>query len=387
QHRADAFERKLHRDVERLLGELKTEKVDGVIVDLRNNGGGSLAEATDLTGLFIDKGPVVQVRNAAGQVEQEEDPHPGMAWDGPLAVLVNRASASASEIFAAAIQDYGRGVIIGEPTFGKGTVQNLVDLDELAHNEKPEYGEVKMTIAQFFRINGGSTQLRGVTPDISFPLSVDASEFGESSYDNALPWTSIAPARYQTIADLKPIVPMLEERHTTRVAANTEWQTFAAEIADARAVRSEKIVSLNENARRKERDEQEAKRKARELADTATPQADPGSKTREKIMQDTKIGSVQPKGDASRGTPAEGAVSDAIAGGDEVAPSRDDGLQPDERGIQSDIKREQAAKEKRDVVLDEAAHILADEIALVRTDTKLAARVLPRGFVVPTEVD
>jgi carboxyl-terminal processing protease len=249
-----------------------------------------------------------------------------------------------------------------------------------------------MTIAQFFRINGGSTQLRGVTPDISFPLSVDASEFGESSYDNALPWTSIAPAHYQTIADLKPIVPMLEERHTSRVASNTEWQNFSSDIADARAVRSEKTVSLNEQARRKERDEQEAKRKAREVADTAAvPAADPATKTREKIMQDTKAGSQQAKadakGDASRGETPAGSVTDtAIADGDQP-PSQDDGLQPDERGIQSDIKRAQAAKEKRAVVLDEAAHILADEIALIRTDTKLAARVLPRGFVVPTEVD
>jgi len=375
--RGDSDYKSATRDVERLLGELKHDKVDGVIVDLRNNGGGSLAEATDLTGLFIDKGPVVQVRNAAGQVEEEEDPHPGMAWDGPLAVLVNRASASASEIFAAAIQDYGRGVIIGEPTFGKGTVQNLVDLDELAHNEKPEYGEVKMTIAQFFRINGGSTQLRGVTPDISFPLTVDAGDFGESSYDNALPWTSIAPAHYQAVADLKPIVPMLSERHTARVANNVEWQNFAAEIADARAVRAEKNVSLNEQARRKERDDQEAKRKTRDESTAhATPESDPAAKTQQKIMQDTKQ-------NARNDAPKAGA--DALAKGDE-APS-DDGLQPDERGIQSDLKREQAAKEKRDVVLDETAHILADEIALIRSDTKLASRVLPRGVVIPTEVD
>jgi carboxyl-terminal processing protease len=368
--RGDADYKSATRDVEKLLGELKQQKVDGVIVDLRNNGGGSLAEATDLTGLFIDKGPVVQVRSASGQVEEEEDPHPGMAWDGPLAVLVNRASASASEIFAAAIQDYGRGVIIGEPTFGKGTVQNLVDLDELAHNEKPEYGEVKMTIAQFFRINGGSTQLRGVTPDISFPLTVDATEFGESSYDNALPWTSIAPAKYQPVADLKPIVPMLVERHDTRTAQNTEWQNFAAEIADARALRSEKTVSLNEQARRKQRDDEEAKRKARETA-SATPETDPARKTQQKIMQDTKNGTpAKPNGNALANT------SDS-----------DDGLQPDERDIQSDLKREQAAKEKRDVVLDEAAHVLADEISLIRTDTKLAARVLPRGVVIPTEVD
>jgi carboxyl-terminal processing protease len=375
--RGDADYKSATRDVEKLLGELKKEKVDGVIVDLRNNGGGSLAEATDLTGLFIDKGPVVQVRNASGQVEEEEDPHPGMAWDGPLAVLVNRASASASEIFAAAIQDYGRGVIIGEPTFGKGTVQNLVDLDELARNEKPTYGEVKMTIAQFFRINGGSTQLRGVTPDISFPLTVDATEFGESSYDNSLPWTSISPAHYQAVADLKPIVPMLAERHTARVANNTEWQAFAAEIADAREVRSEKTVSLNEQVRRKERDEQEAKRKARETA-SATPASDPASKTQQKIMQDTK-------GEAARGSPPSG-NSPAIADDGSVA-TQDDGLQPDERGIETDIKREQAAKEKRDVVLDETAHILADEISLIRTDTKLASRVLPRGVVMPADVD
>jgi carboxyl-terminal processing protease len=372
--RGDADYKSATRDVEKLLGELKKDKVDGVIVDLRNNGGGSLAEATDLTGLFIDKGPVVQVRNATGQVEEEEDPHPGMAWDGPLAVLVNRASASASEIFAAAIQDYGRGVIIGEPTFGKGTVQNLVDLDEVAHNEKPEYGEVKMTIAQFFRVNGGSTQLRGVTPDISFPLTVDATEFGESSYDNALPWTSIAPAKYQPAADLKPIVPMLVERHDARVKTNLEWQNFAAEIADARATRAEKIVSLNENARRKQRDEEEAKRKSRENA-SATPSADPAGKTQQKIMQDSKTGN--PK--------ATTAQPSTLA--DNGGASDDDGLQPDERGIQTDIKREQAAKDKRDVVLDEAAHVLADEIALIRTDTKLASRVLPRGVVMPAEVD
>ncbi len=372
--RGDADYKSATRDVEKLLGELKKEKVDGVIVDLRNNGGGSLAEATDLTGLFIDKGPVVQVRNATGQVEEEEDPHPGMAWNGPLAVLVNRASASASEIFAAAIQDYGRGVIIGEPTFGKGTVQNLVDLDEVAHNEKPEYGEVKMTIAQFFRVNGGSTQLRGVTPDISFPLTVDATEFGESSYDNALPWTSIAPAHYQPVADLKPIVPMLAERHDARIKTNVEWQNFAEEIADARATRAEKTVSLNEEARKKQRDEEEAKRKARESA-SATPSADPANKTQQKIMQDTKNGNVKATTQQPNATVDNGGASD------------DDGLQPDERGIQTDIKREQAAKDKRDVVLDEAAHILADEISLIRTDTKLASRVLPRGVVMPAEVD
>ena len=390
--RGDADYKSATRDVERLLGELRQDKVDGVIVDLRNNGGGSLAEATDLTGLFIDQGPVVQVRNAAGQVEAEADTRAGMAWDGPLAVLVNRASASASEIFAAAIQDYGRGVVIGEPTFGKGTVQNLVDLDEMAHNEKPEFGEVKMTIAQFFRIDGGSTQLRGVTPDISFPLTVDAGDFGESSYDNALPWTSIAPAKYQPVANLKPVLPTLLERHADRTANDVEWQNLKAELAELRDLRNEKVVSLNEQVRRKQRDEQETRRKARDLASGhATPDADPAAKTREKISADAK--------DSASGKHDETSIAkaDAITGADKAGPDaadeakdlalRDDGLQADERSIANEIKREEKQKERRDVVLDEAAHILADEIGLVRADTKLAAQVLPQGAIVPTEVN
>lgn len=374
--RGDPNYKSATRDVEKLLGELKQDKVDGVIVDLRNNGGGSLAEATDLTGLFIDKGPVVQVKNAGGQIEAEEDTTPGMAWDGPLAVLVNRASASASEIFAAAIQDYGRGLIIGEPTFGKGTVQNLVDLDDVAHNEKPAFGEVKMTIAQFFRVNGGSTQLRGVTPDISFPLTVDAKDFGESSYDNALPWTSIAPAKYAPVADLKPVVPMLIERHDARSAKNIEWKNFEADLADMRKLRDEKTVSLNEQVRRNERDEQEARRKARdEQAGHATPDTDPASKTVQKI-NDAAGDPLQTKKDVAKDDKASDSGN-----------LQDDGLQPDERSLSADLKREKEAKEKRDVVLDEAAHILADEIDMIHSDTKLAARVLPYGLVPPLQVD
>ncbi|HEX7770212.1 MAG TPA: carboxy terminal-processing peptidase, partial [Dokdonella sp.] len=374
--RGDANYKSATRDAARLLGELRAEKVDGVIVDLRNNGGGSLAEATDLTGLFIDQGPVVQVRNAAGQVEAESDHEPGMAWDGPLAVLVNRSSASASEIFAAAIQDYGRGIVVGEPTFGKGTVQNLVDLDDVARNEKPVYGEVKMTIAQFFRIDGGSTQLRGVTPDISFPLTVDAADFGESSYDNALPWSSIAPARYRPVADLKPIIPMLVSRHEERTRDNVEWKNLEADLAELRKLRSETTVSLNEEVRRKERDAQEARRKARDLAaaGSATPDTDPATRTREKINAeaDRRLGKTEAE--------SAGQVPDADT-------LRDDGLQPDERSISTEIAREEKAKDRRDVVLEETAHILADEIGLIRSDTKLAAQVLPRGVVVPTEVD
>ncbi|MEO6688882.1 MAG: carboxy terminal-processing peptidase, partial [Dokdonella sp.] len=393
--RGDRDYKSATRDVEKLLVGLKQEKVDGVIVDLRNNGGGSLAEATDLTGLFIDKGPVVQVRNANGQVETNDDTTAGMAWDGPLAVLVNRASASASEIFAAAIQDYGRGVIIGEPTFGKGTVQNLVDLDDVAHSEKPVFGEVKMTIAQFFRINGGSTQLRGVTPDISFPLTVDAKDFGESSYDNSLPWTSIASAKYQAVADLKPVVPMLLERHEQRTAKSTEWKDFEADLADLRKLRDEKTVSLNEQVRRKERDEQETKRKARELAaGTATPALDPSKKTVEKVTADVKDEASGKKttSEATKATMAVAAAdpkndADATKAVKDLAAAQDDGLQPDERSVANDLKREKEEKNKRDVVLDEAAHVLADEVGIIRTDTKLAQVVLPHGAIVQTETN
>ena len=385
--RGDKSYKSATRDVEKLLGELKLDKVDGVIVDLRNNGGGSLAEATDLTGLFIDKGPVVQVKNAGGQIEAEDDTQAGMAWDGPLAVLVNRSSASASEIFAAAIQDYGRGVIIGEPTFGKGTVQNLVDLDDVAHNEKPTFGEVKMTIAQFFRINGGSTQLRGVTPDISFPLTVDAKDFGESSYDNALPWTSIAPAKFQPVAQLTPLVPMLVERHQARVATNAEWANFEADLADMRKLREEKTVSLNEQVRRKERDDQEARRKSRELASaSATPPVDPATRTTQKVVDDA-MDRASGKTDQTSTSQTRKDLAKTASGSGKEAVAQDDGLQADERSITSDLKREQAAKDKRDVILDEAAHILADEIGLIRADTKLAAQVLPRGVIAPTEVN
>jgi len=332
--RGDKDYKSATRDVAKLLGELKQDKVDGVLVDLRNNGGGSLTEATELTGLFIDKGPVVQVRNAQGHVEADSDTQAGMAWDGPLAVLVNRGSASASEIFAAAIQDYGRGVIIGEPTFGKGTVQNLVDLDEVTQQEKPVYGELKMTMAQFFRINGGTTQLRGVTPDITYPDTGDGTEFGESAFPNALPWNSIAPADYARLGDLKSLIPLLATRHEQRAEKDADWQLLVDERREVRKLREQKTVSLNEASRRAERDAQEARRKTREAA-----------------------------------------LRQAAGGGDPAV--TDDGLQSDERSVKSDVAREKELKDRRDVALQEAAHILADEIALIRSDTKLAAQVLP----------
>ncbi|WP_082306555.1 carboxy terminal-processing peptidase [Mizugakiibacter sediminis] len=347
------------RDVARLLDELKQAKVDGVIVDLRNNGGGSLDEATRLTGLFIDKGPVVQRRAANGRIVEDDDTDPGMAWSGPLAVLVNRGSASASEIFAAAIQDYGRGLVIGEPTFGKGTVQNLANLDEMMGNEKPEYGELKMTTEEFFRIDGGSTQLRGVTPDIVFPKTVDAGDFGESSYDNALPWTQIAPAQYRKVADLSPLVPLLKQRHDARVARDPEWKLYLDELAAAQRAHDQTRVSLVYDVRERERKQTEAEQAA--------------FKAREKALQQASAGaagkSAAPAGVATAAKPASGS-SDALV-------RIDDGLQPGERSLKTELAEEKAAEDARDVLLQEAAHILADEVDLVHADTRLAARVLP----------
>ena len=175
------------RDVRKILKDLKQDKIDGVVIDLRDNSGGSLTEATELTGLFIPSGPVVQVKDSTGSVEIERDMDPEQVYSGPLAVLVNRNSASASEIFAGAIQDYGRGLIVGEPTYGKGTVQTLIDLDRFVRSGGKKLGRLRLTMAQFFRVNGGSTQFRGVVPDIIYPTVSDSDDEGERSHDNALP--------------------------------------------------------------------------------------------------------------------------------------------------------------------------------------------------------
>ncbi len=332
------------RDVAKLIGELKAAGVQGIIMDLRNNGGGSLAEADSMTGLFIDKGPVVQVRDAKGHVEVQGDDNPGMAWSGPLAVLVNRGSASASEIFTAAIQDYHRGLIVGEPTFGKGTVQNLVDLDRFGSNPdggKPQFGELKMTIAEFFRINGGSTQLKGVTPDIEYPRSGDDKEFGESTYDNALPWTQIAPASYQPVANLDAYLPQLQQDHLARVAKSPAWKLMLDELAQYKSMRDKTAVSLNFATREAERKQQDA--------------IQAGFRARQKAIDG----------------------SDAYLKDEDS--SLDDGLDASERSLKSELKQEKDAKKAKDVYLDETAHILFDADGLIQASPTLAAQVLPYG--------
>jgi carboxyl-terminal processing protease len=255
------------RDVRRLIKEMKAEGIEGLLIDLRDNGGGSLLEATTLTGLFIDEGPVVQVRNSSGRISTEEDTDPGMAWDGPMAVLVNRYSASASEIFAAAIQDYGRGLIIGETTFGKGTVQNLVDLDDYAPSgENGKMGQLKITMAQFFRVDGGSTQNRGVEPDIKFPSAGDPEDYGERSLDNALPWTSIPSADFKREGEMGQMMAVADFRYQGRIADNQEFGWLLSDVEEFNQNKDKKEISLLESARREELDKDKAKREARKAA-------------------------------------------------------------------------------------------------------------------------
>ena len=251
------------RDVRKLIAELEEEGVQGIVIDLRNNGGGSLLEATTLTGLFIDKGPIVQVRSSEGRISLEKDVEPGMVWDGPLAVLVNRYSASASEIFAAAIQDYGRGLVVGEPTFGKGTVQSLLDLADYAPSDTPGLGQLKITMAQFFRVNGSSTQRRGVAPDIRFPSAGNPEDYGERSYDKALPWTSIEPARFDPSGDLSRMVAVANSRYQARIVEDQEFSWLLSDIEDYMLHSKEKKVSLLESVGRQKMAEGETRRAER----------------------------------------------------------------------------------------------------------------------------
>ncbi|MFW5816181.1 MAG: carboxy terminal-processing peptidase [Wenzhouxiangella sp.] len=310
------------RDVRRLINELAEQDIDGLVIDLRGNGGGALVEATTMTGLFIDEGPVVQVRDSRGRVSLEQDREPGMAWDGPLAVLVDRRSASASEIFAGAIQDYGRGVILGESTFGKGTVQNLIDLDDPSRTENSRLGQIKLTMAQFYRVAGASTQARGVVPDIALPTAGDPEDFGESALDFALPWGEIDPADYRPMADLSGLIELAEERHNERLAEDDELKDLLEEIAEWEETSDRITISLNEETRRQQMKESE-ERRSRRFSQSRSPH------------------------DAVEGPDAEAAESEDDAG--------DEGSDPD-------------------LYLVESARILSDLIELDRETDLLAHR-------------
>ncbi|OAK58899.1 peptidase S41 [Pseudomonas putida] len=243
------------RDVKKLLTELQKEKVDGVVIDLRNNGGGSLQEATELTSLFIEKGPTVLVRNSDGRVDVLEDENPGAFYKGPLALLVNRLSASASEIFAGAMQDYHRALIIGGQTFGKGTVQTIQPLN---------HGELKLTLAKFYRVSGQSTQHQGVLPDIDYPSIIDTKEIGESALPEAMPWDTIRPVVKPAADPFKPFLAQLKAQHEARSDKDAEFTYIRDRLALTQKLMNEKTVSLNEQDRRARHDEIEAKQLALE---------------------------------------------------------------------------------------------------------------------------
>lgn len=327
------------RDVDRILRGFRSEGLDGVVIDLRSNGGGSLTEAVELTGLFIEGGPVVQVRQSGGRVSVESDSSRDVAWTGPMAVLINRSSASASEIFAGAIQDYGRGLVIGETTFGKGTVQNLADLDRWPGRQTEPLGRVKLTVAQFFLPGGASTQNRGVVPDLSFPVSVDASEYGESTYENAIPWTRIAAVPHARYGQFDSLVPRLQARHEARVATDVEWTWWFEDVNEARAEREKKYISLNLQERRAERERLQTRRQERQV-------------------RRAELGlALDPLADTSA----------------------DDGLSASERDVVAEAKRQKDAEKAPDPQLRETAAILADATRLLHADPGLAGEVLPQA--------
>ncbi len=270
------------RDVRLILDTLKKEKVDAVVLDLRQNGGGSLQEAIELTGLFIDKGPVVQVRDTRNRVQVDSDEVAGVAWDGAFGVLINRFSASASEIFAGAIQDYGRGVILGSQSYGKGTVQSAIEMsrfisptsklllkakgemkDPDTPNGAPEFGQINITMGKFYRVTGSSTQHKGVSPDISFPTQFTAEKFGESSEPAALPWDQIKPTNFNRVADLASVTKKLNDIHEVRMKKSPEYKYLMEDIEEFKKFDNVEEISLSEVELKKERDAVRLKNRAR----------------------------------------------------------------------------------------------------------------------------
>jgi carboxyl-terminal processing protease len=274
------------RDVKLLIDTLKDkDKVDAIVMDLRANGGGSLLEAINLTGLFIDQGPVVQVKDVKGELEVDRDENPGVAWSGPFGVLVDRATASASEIFAGAIQDYGRGIIIGTQTYGKGTVQQPIDLNKLVNpsilerlssiarknipgpgkktarsgNEALQLGQINLTIGKFYRVNGSSTQHKGVVPDITLPSFYPMDKVGEDTEASALPWDEVQKSDFTALASLSEVRAELLKLHEARMEKSLDYKILVQDIADMKKRNQETSVTLSENKLKAERDSLEVK--------------------------------------------------------------------------------------------------------------------------------
>jgi carboxyl-terminal processing protease len=347
------------RDVQRLIEGLRCEAVeasdaedeapcepvDGIVIDLRNNGGGSLQEANALTGLFIEAGPTVQIRSASGRVDLFNDEDGQVAWEGPLAVLVNRLSASASEIFAGAIQDYQRGLVLGGQTFGKGTVQTLIPLNR---------GQLKMTQAKFYRVSGQSTQHQGVIPDIEYPEVYDRDEIGESTLDDALPWDVIRPTRYRRGPNLAPLLALLEDRHETRVETDPDFAYLEAMVERARARSARNRLSLNEVQRRLEREEDETLRLAIE------------NRRREAkgLPVVASLEALEKDEDGAMEGSEEDSTEDATI---KAASALVEDLESDAASDVALPEEEENDEEDRDALLAEGAEILVDYLSLRQT--------------------
>ena len=310
------------RDVKKILEELNEQDVAAVVLDLRNNGGGSLTEAANLSGLFV--GPmnhIVQVKDNNNRISHVRSNHQAIVWDKPVVVMVNRVSASASEIFAAVMQDYGRGIVVGDDTWGKGTVQTLTNLSDFINKDlvaDPEVGALKWTIQMFFRVNGSSTQSKGVEPDIHFPSLFNHEEFGESSYPNALPWTQIEPVRHRQFKNMEPILKGVKKRHAERTGESEAWQLLVDEVGYSAKLSERKEVSLNYETRLQERKDMEAQRQQFDERRKALGQSDVG------IFR------------------------------------LDDGLSFGEGNLQEELENEKKRKENIDTPTREAANIAAD---------------------------
>lgn len=336
--RGDKNYRSTTRDVKRLIDELVAAGVEGLVIDLRDNGGGSLQEANQLTGLFIEYGPTVQIRSAESRVWRDGKRRRSNYYEGPLAVMINRLSASASEIFAGAIQDYGRGIVVGEQSFGKGTVQSLVPLQE---------GQLKITESKFYRISGGSTQHKGVLPDIDYPSVFDPAQIGESALDNALSWDQISPARFNRYQDYNTILPGLMARHQQRAANDPDYRYLEDQVEMAREARKVSALPLQESGRLAMRDEQEAKA----LAIENRRRSAKGLATLESL--------------ASANEDAE----------DAMTPSEQATITPAPSSESPEDTREEATA---DVLLLETGRILVDSVAM-RPDTSIALRAQNHG--------
>ena len=324
------------RDVRRLIDELKAEGVDGLVIDLRDNGGGSLQEADSLTGLFIKSGPTVQVKSARRRANVYADTDDSVAWDGPLAVVVNRLSASASEIFAGAIQDYERGLIIGSQTFGKGTVQTLIPLNR---------GQLKITAAKFYRVSGQSTQHQGIIPDIAFPEVYDSERIGESSLDDAMPWDVIKPAIYPHGDEIQPVLAGLRTKHSQRAATDPDFRYMRALSDRSRELAARTHLSLNEANRRAEKDADDAWRLALEN-ELRAAKGEPQLASLDDLLDDGEPEAAE--ADDSSETEVE------LADTDEAAATTDDEA------------KQETLSANDDPLLREAGNVLLDFIGMTR---------------------